>query len=147
MVKRNSTFGNVVPSESDELTFDEYNVVVDEFVDRFVARVASECGLNWIVSSGVLDMAELLEDDAFVALNAFSNAANRSTGAGHPCDARRWHAFLVLAHRQHSQLTADHLGRWLGAEGWDEDKVLALQIQYEQARALLRFYDEVQERS
>lgn len=81
--------------------------------------------------------------DATVKLRRFSGAANKSTGASHPSDERRWFDFIVAVHRAGDKLDAARLARWLHeAEGWDEDSAHKLAGNYETSLALLTHYDE-----
>ena len=80
------------------------------------------------------------------SLRRFSAAANKSTGAGHPLDERRWHTFLIDAHQDNADLDAPALARWLREdEGWPEDVAHALAVEYETGRALLKSYDAARE--
>jgi hypothetical protein len=132
---------NIVPMGQQQLRYDEYNVVLDEFVNRFARAVADRLGLTLVVTDGVLRIESKLSPAAFDALKSFSIGANKSTGSSHPMDADRWFAFVVLAHKDRSPLASDDLGRWLRSEGWDDDQAFGLIVEYEQFRNLLRFYD------
>jgi hypothetical protein len=75
-------------------------------------------------------------------LHHFSVLANKSTGATHPSDERRWFEFIGAAHREDASLDDRTLERWLREEeDWPEDVASELAAEYEKARSLLKFYD------
>ena len=75
-------------------------------------------------------------------LKIFSAVANKSTGAAHPLDRRRWMDFLVEAHRSETDLSPSMLRRWMcEVEGWSEDIASELTCDYETSRELLNYYD------
>ena len=134
---------NVVPTESTSLGYDEYNSIVDEFY-RLIVTPAFE-GDQVKAELGHVDVGleEWLDAKSAELLRAFSVWANKSTGATHPCDQQRWHAFIISAHANESELDAHTLARWLHEQdGWPESTANDLAIEYEQSRALLRAYDE-----
>jgi len=57
-------------------------------------------------------------------------------------DAERWRAFLIAAHMERANLSAEDLSRWLReVEEWGQEEAEELAIEYEQGRDLLRAYD------
>jgi hypothetical protein len=73
----------------------------------------------------------------------FSRLANKSTGAAHPMDKKRWYAFLIAAHRASKRLDSDQLARWLvEVEAWSAGRAQDLAIDYEFALGLLEQYDQ-----
>jgi hypothetical protein len=83
-----------------------------------------------------------LSDEAVRRLKAFLHGANKGVSLTHPLDIERWHAFLIRAHQEGSQLGPDTLGHWLvEKEDWPEDRASALVLEYGFARTLLSHYD------
>ncbi|WP_439395187.1 hypothetical protein ACRQ5Q_39450 [Bradyrhizobium sp. PMVTL-01] len=133
---------NVVPVEYGKLSKSQYNSFIDEF-SRAAAPIAESMGLDATVTSGQLDVRTLLGDSTFRALKAFSQMANRTTGATHPLDRGRWLDFLILQHIEGARLDGDILTRWfIEEERWPDSEAYDLGSQFEFARELLRAYDQ-----
>lgn len=133
---------NIVPMEMGSLTYRQYNAALTKFIEYIVEPVASQFGF----AIGKTNSSQTLEDwvalDTALKLRRFSLAANKSTGASHPMDQRRWFDFLIAAHREQGTLDASQLGRWLmEVEGWDEDIAHKLAGDFENGLALLSHYD------
>ncbi|SCX21310.1 hypothetical protein DSM25558_2898 [Agrobacterium sp. DSM 25558] len=134
---------NVVPLEFGSLTKREYNAILQEFIDAIAQPVAYRLGFELRATESRQTLADWVSDEVGTKLKRFSGAANKSTGASHPSDERRWFDFIVAAHRRHERLDPGTLFRWLHeAEGWDEETAHKLAGDYENARALLKYSDE-----
>lgn len=133
---------NIVPHEKSELSIAEYNAVLGEF-ERFALRPAAErLGLPLETTAPVADATAWMSPAAAELLRSFSVLANKSTGAAHPLDRRRWHKFMIAAHREGARLDGWTLRRLLSEElGWSSDRAGDLAEEYELARELLRDYD------
>lgn len=132
---------NIVPVSVPRFGYDAYNTVLSDFVD-FASGAAQTAGVRLGESGGSLDLGELLTSNTIEALRRFSRLANRSTGSAHPSDQDRWFAFVTAAHKDGARLGSNDLLRWLvESEGWESDQAHELVIEYEQQRALLRYYD------
>ena len=132
---------NIVPKDYQrQLSYHEYNAILSEFYDRFARRSATEQGLSIELSSDDVNLEDWLSPTAAEALRLFSRKANRSTGASHPEDQKRWYRFLILADREKARLDASTLARWLREdEGWADSIASDLAGDYEQARSLLAY--------
>lgn len=134
---------NIVPLTTGSLTYSEYNAVLADFIARVVEPVARLFGFAITTTEPKQVLDDWLSPDVAMKLRRFSGAANKSTGASHPMDERRWFDFLVAVHRSGDKLGADRLARWLHeAEGWDEESAHRLAGSFENALALLAHYDE-----
>lgn len=134
---------NIVPLEVGSLTFRQYNAVLADFIERIAAPVASRFAFTIDATEPRQTLDDWVSDDAAMKLRRFSAAANKSTGANHPMDERRWFDFLIAVHRARDKLGADRLARWLHeVEGWDEDTAHRLAGDYENGLALLAHYDQ-----
>jgi hypothetical protein len=132
---------NIVPQESSELSRAQYNTILLNF-QAISQPIASHLDLDIQLSSDRQDVSRLMTARAMRALRYFSDAANKSTGASHPLDHARWLKFLILAHKDGSDLDPETLTRWLVEENeWYEDQAVKLAISYEFARGLLAEYD------
>jgi hypothetical protein len=133
---------NVVPIEFGQLSKEQYNSFIDDF-SRAALPIAERLRLKTTITSSQLDVRELLGDKTFRALKAFSSAANKTTGASHPLDRRRWLSFLILQQLEGSRLDGDILTRWfIEEEKWPDSEAFDLGNQFEFARELLRAYDQ-----
>jgi hypothetical protein len=131
---------NIVPTEASELSYGEYNALLQDFADKVARPVAEAQGCSVEITPGRQRLEDWVSPVVAEALRRFSSAANKSTGASHPMDQKRWFAFLLAAHRSAASLDADRLARWLyQAHGWDEDSAHELAGDYERAMALLDY--------
>lgn len=134
---------NIVPATAGSLSRDEYNRIAEAFVVEVLRPTLHTHGIRIELGATDETIDDLLNAEVAKALRTFSHTANKSTGAAHPNDSRRWIHFVVLAHRNDVALSPDVLHRWLlEDEEWDDKQAHELAIQYEQARDLLRQYDE-----
>ena len=129
---------SITPTRLRELPFGQYNLILNEFSEKFAVPAAEEMGLQAIVSKADVTIRDLLPQDVARALEDFSKRANKSSAAAHPSDRRWWEAFVIGAHRAHSELDATTLERWLIEEaGWPVKVAEDLAVQYEEGRSLL----------
>lgn len=134
---------NIVPLETGQLTHAQYNAILEDFIKAVASSVAPEHGFVVSTTQDHQSIEDWVPADAATKLRRFSGAANKSTGASHPADERRWFDFIVSVHRSGARLDADQLARWLyEVDGWDEGTAHNLAARYEGALALLKFYDE-----
>lgn len=134
---------NIVPLEVSELSHSAYNTILEHFAEQVARPAASATGYVVEISGGTIQIEDTLSPAAAEALRRFSVLANKSTGASHPLDQKRWFDFIIQAHRDHSVLDADLVHRWLReSDDWPEDKASALAIEYERSRALLSQFEE-----
>lgn len=129
---------NVTPIDEDELSYGEYNAVIEAFYERFARGLADRHGIRATLGPDEADLSEDLPDSVYKALRGFSDAANRSLGSSHPQDAPRWQRFIIEAHEADVDLSAATLERWLIEDaGWPEDVARELAGEYEFGRSLL----------
>ena len=129
---------NITPAEIGELTIAQYNAVLTDFADTIAKPSARRFGYTVNIKSANQDLEDWMTPEAATALRRFSAAANKSTGAAHPMDERRWFDFILAVHRARLQVGTDRLERWLHeAEGWGEETALDLAAEFERGLALL----------
>lgn len=134
---------NIVPHEKMQLSYDEYNSLIEEFTERFVIPLADEMSVTFELSSNEFKLQDVLSDDTFQKLRKFSAAANKSTGSHHPADRRRWLDFIASLHLEQADLHASFLRRWLEEEeDWPPDTAADLVSEYEFGLELLDLFDE-----
>lgn len=134
---------NIVPLEVGNLSFTQYNAVLADFITRIAAPVVAQLGFTISTTEPRQTLDDWLSADAVLKLKRFSGAANKSTGASHPMDQRRWFDFLVAVHRSGDKPSPDRLARWLyEVEGWDESSAHNLAGDFETGIALLAYHEE-----
>jgi hypothetical protein len=132
---------NIVPKDyRGQLSCPEYNAILTEFYERFVRPEKNDPGLTINLSDDDVGLEKWLTPTAAQALRLFSENANKSTGASHPMDRKRWYQFLILADKENARLDASTLARWLTEEaGWADTTASELADDYERARSLLAY--------
>lgn len=134
---------NIVPIEFGELGIAQYNAILADFIERIVRPVAPKFDYRIDATEARQDLEDWTSADAARKLRIFSAAANKSSGASHPLDQRRWFDFIIAVHESRKMIGTDHLIRWLHEiERWDEESAHELAGQYETALSLLQRYDE-----
>lgn len=129
---------NIVPTSVGQLTTSDYNSVLADFADTLARPVARRFGWSVGITTAQQGIDDWLAAEPAAALKRFSAAANKSTGASHPMDERRWFDFIIAVHRLGGDIATDRLARWLNeAEGWDESTAHDLAGEYERGMALL----------
>lgn len=134
---------NIVPVDRSELTRQQYNGIIEEFTARILGPVAARHAFRVAKTKAGQTLTDWLTPDSADRLRRFSGAANKSTGASHPSDRRRWYDFIISVHRTGGRIGAERLGRWLReVDGWDEQTAHELAGDFEMSLGLLRQYDE-----
>ncbi len=128
---------NIVPSETSELTHDQYNMVLMDFHDNILRKLEIDFPVTILASGDQRRIEDLMSSDTFKLLRSFSGLANKSTGSAHPMDRDRWYAFLIAVNRENSTLNTHDLMRWLTeVEKWPERTAHDLVIEFEFAKGL-----------
>ncbi len=90
------------------------------------------------MTSARIDVEDVTPPDGVGKPNRFSVAANKSTGASHPLDRRRWIDVILTSHKSGRQLDECLLSRSLRERGgWSPDRASDLAGEYEFALELL----------
>jgi hypothetical protein len=133
---------NIVPRTKPRLDYDEYNLVLQEFYDRFVSAATRRTRVTARLSKDDVSLEHWVTPDTAGLLRTFSTSANRSTGSHHPLDMGRWLDFVAATHREGSRLDPGTLRRWLEeVEGWPAEQAQDLAVNYETTRSLFAYYD------
>lgn len=129
---------NITPAKMGQLTIAQYNAVLSNFADAIAKPVARRFGYLVNITSAIQNLEDWMSEDAATTLRRFSAAANKSTGASHPMDERRWFDFIIAVHRGQDDVGTDRLARWLHeVEGWAEETAHDLAGEFERGLALL----------
>ena len=130
---------NIVPLEAGELGVSGYNDILNDFIERVVGHASRELEFDVGVTPRKQSITDWTSDEVASALHTFSVCANKSTGAGHPADRKRWFEFLFAAHAANTRLDAELLGRWLvEAEKWPPEVAYDLVDRYQYSMDLLK---------
>jgi len=132
---------NVVLVKEGLITVEQYNQAILDFYDQVIRPHE---GPNLIVSPprGHRDLSEFLPEEGINLLRSFSELANKTTGASHPLDQRRWEMFIIFCHRNNVELNEALLTSALVDEfGWPPDVARDLASSYVSGRELLQHYD------
>ena len=87
---------NIVPSEKNELSFDQYNQALENFYRNILMPAIEGTEINANLTSNEISVGSVAGAEIEKALTSFSNLANKSTGSSHPRDKDRWFKFLIL---------------------------------------------------
>lgn len=130
---------NIIPLDSSQLSHDQYNKILENFLDTIVRPSIAALQVTAELTGDVLFLKDVVGEDVAALLHSFSVLANKSTGSAHPCDRNRWFDFLIAVQRKHISLDTDLLIHSLMEEGWSEDRAHDLAIEYEFAIGLLDY--------
>lgn len=133
---------NIVPINISELSHDQYNEVLEDFLKSIVQPVIERTKITVEITSSEITVGGVAGKEVEDALIRFSNLANKSTGSSHPLDRRRWFEFLILANDATTELHTDLVIRELIELGWSEERAYELGLQFEFANDLLTYFRE-----
>jgi hypothetical protein len=131
---------NIISHEKSELTYEEYNAIMEDFYRKLAEPAAGRNGAQAEMTEPQADLERWLPPEVSEKLRLFCSIANKRTGSSHPMDRERWYDFIVAAHESDADFSASMLARWLAeAGGWDDELAVKLAIEYEFARGLLAY--------
>lgn len=133
---------NIVPISTLELNYDQYNQILEDFLDSLVKPNAKKTALRAKITSDEVSISTVAGNEVEAALVRFSNLANKSTGSSHPADRQRWFDFLILANQADSKLGPDFIVRSLVELGWTQEQAYELGVQFEFGDDLLSYFRE-----
>jgi len=135
---------NIVPIQTGQLSYRQYNAALRDFSNRIAAPVAAKLGLKLDISSATESLTDWMSESTAILLRRFSLLANKSTGSSHPMDRERWLAFVIAAHQERREVSG-YLKRWLiEVEHWPVETATELAIEYDFGVELLKTYDQRQ---
>lgn len=133
---------NIIPCNVGELGVSNYNVILDDFVEKIIIPLEQQDILSFKKTTKFKGIDDWFDTSTAVALKLFSRTANKTTGTAHPLDRMRWIDFIIKAHKSNSVITSDELLYWLTkVEDWPFDEANELVINYEFSWDLLSEYD------
>lgn len=135
---------NIIPIETRNLEFKEYNYLLNKFYDLFIIDLANKLDAKVTLTNPERLIIDSIGKDAFQALNSFSISANKVTGNTHPYDFERWCDFIFIIFRKDIQLSSTELENWLLENGWDSEISSQLALDFEYSISLLEKYEQNQ---
>ncbi|MCI0376532.1 MAG: hypothetical protein L0215_02885 [Gemmataceae bacterium] len=124
---------NIVPDELGKLTPDEFNYILEEFLQKFVRPAAAKTGATIATSNGVVSIDDWFAKETADKLRRFLDLSHG--GTSHPDDHKRWMEFLVSAQNEGAEVRGDLLRRWLIEDaGCDEYVAEELASEYQTIR-------------
>jgi len=134
---------NIIPTSKHQLSYREYNSILEEFYERALRPSVERCGLTAVLTEAQADLDHWMTRATAEKLRAFSACANKNTGAAHPSDRERWNDFVLSAYQDGSSMDASTLRRWLiESDGWPSELADQFALEYEYGRELLTFAEE-----
>ncbi len=134
---------NIVPDELGQLTFDEFNSILEEFVQKFVRPAIAKTGAELETSSGIVTIDDWFTRETAEKLRRFLKLTHGSTS--HPEDEKLWNSFLVSADRENADVHGDLLRRWLKEDaGIHEHYADQLASDYQRLKEFLMYKEQFQ---
>lgn len=133
---------NIVPCNVIDLGVYNYNIIMNDFVEKIILPLKINNILNFDLSNNIIRLNERLDKLTADALILFLRSANKMTGLAHPIDCNRWIKFIIQSHKSNIMMSSHELSQWLAdVEEWPEEQAIDLAINYEFSRNLLNEYD------
>jgi hypothetical protein len=133
---------NITPNKSGQLSFEQYNSILDEFFN-IIIKPNIDSRFDIVISSDNKTISDYAGPEVSKKIESWIKLANKSTLNTHPLDFKRWTEFVISAHKNESELTTTQLGKYLidvvGIS--DEELVDKILLDYEYGRDLLKEYD------
>ena len=130
---------NIVPIESGQLSYDEYNDLLNNFTDFVVKPAITDLPVTIELTKDQVFLEDITGNEIAEKLSRFSALANKSTGSSHPLDKKRWFQFLLAVNNRNVNLDTDILIRTLIEQGWSDESANQLAIEFEFAQNLLNY--------
>jgi len=139
--KENNTWyvPNIVPIKTGQLSHNEYNDLLNSFIDSIVKPVIIGSPVQIEITNNQIFLEDVVGIEATDKLKRFSILANMSTGSSHPMDKGRWFDFLFTVSNKGVELDTDLLMSSLIKQGWSEESAHELAIEFEFAQGLLDY--------
>lgn len=134
---------NILPQKIRELSYDEYNYILEEFSDRFLIPATKNLEVEVTLTEAEIDLKKFIKPETVELLHRFSEEGDRFEKRYIPLNKKDWYIFIVEAHKNRASLNAEILERWLKEEeGWSEDIASNLVEEYQFARTILDYYEQ-----
>lgn len=135
---------NIVPQKVGRLSYAEYNNIMEEFFRSFVQPAIAQTGAEAEMTAAEADLEDWMSPEAAQKLREFCLHSTKGTHWSFPDERQEmWRDFILLAHRDGTDLDSTTLRRWLHEVGlrevgeFSEEGADALASEYAFARKLL----------
>lgn len=129
---------NIFIEEKSELSIEEYNIILEEFFEKFVRPCINDLDIRAILTEASKTIDNSMSSELADKLKRFSGAANKSSAGTHPLDQERFLDFIIQAHLESSLLDESTLDELLKDENWLSKDALELSIKYNFGRKILK---------
>lgn len=93
---------NIVPENSNELNYEEYNTILNEFLDKCILSIPGYENIPFEMSLDDISIQEILPPNVYQLLSQWEIGCNKDTGNTHPIDETRWMDFLIGLHKAYN---------------------------------------------
>ena len=148
---------NIIPLKKSRLNIGEYNALLDLFRNEIIDPIKNKVqGITESYSdTDVFNPLDYISKEALTKLESFCNSANKSTGATHPRDEKRWFEFISQTVNDDRTFDYETLYRFLkdeeywgkedakgvhGRSAWSDEWAEKLASEYETYVRLLQYY-------
>src|SRR5262249_39083010 len=129
---------NIVPDEIGQLTFEEFNYILEEFLQKFARPAVAKTGAKIDSTSGVVTIDDWFSTATANKLRRFLTISHGSIS--HSDDDERWKEFLIAAYREGAEVHQADLCRWLVEDaGCDEYRAEKLASDYNRFQDIRSF--------
>ena len=136
---------NIIPVESGQLSYDEYNAILLDFFEHIVKPVIEKVNVKIELTDPEITLNEILSSECSRLFAAFSKFANKSTGSSNPADQEKWFSFIKCIDENSEKVNPDTVQKLLIDDGWPENKAIELALEFEFALSLLNFHHKDEE--
>jgi hypothetical protein len=134
---------NIVPRKEGQLSYREFNEILEEFFKLFVQPAVTKTGAEAELTEAEVDLERWLSPETAKKLREFCFLSPTGARSNYPEERRRlWRDFIISAHREGADLDSTTLARWLHEDGHlVEERADILAGEYASGRALLAQVD------
>jgi hypothetical protein len=137
---------NIVPIQSRELKYSEYNYVLSEFKNEIIDPCLREMPMDYELTKDEIGIKDVFDPESADLLEIFNQHANKD--GLHPYDEERWQKFVICSHKNRNKVDTGTFKQLLIEElDWPFERATTLIIRYEQEISILKAYDEYLGRS
>ncbi len=131
------TVSNIVPNYSGQLSIDDYNDILNSFVNENLVNLSTL--VQYRLTKPEITLYDVVHRDIAVKFEVFCRSSNKSTGYSHPSDERKWFDLLLTMVDKNEYLGFDFCRSFLLEYGWTEEWAYRLAVDMEYGCSAMRF--------
>lgn len=137
---------NIVSKDKDHLDKDEYNFVLDTFVEDVIEKSVPKEHIE--ITDSEVHLADKITAESYHALERWEHTSDHNAPFAHPSDMNKWIAFLslVFKNNDYDKINSSDLDGWLREDkGWSvyqNDVINEIISYYEYGITLLKYYND-----